>query len=120
MPTGKLLNELPGAASPEAGHILGGPQVVGRLDIVDPVIVKFFKPAADKVMGSADPTAAMAAALAALSGVTSVPKPRSLLAQVLWNKINNPVTKFASSSYLSIHRSGPVALSGSGLTSIAY
>lgn len=59
-----------------------GAQVVGRLDIVEPKIVQFFRPAAEKVMGSADPTAAMAAALAALAGVTTVPKPRSLLAQV--------------------------------------
>ena len=57
-------------------------QVVSRLDIVEPNIVQFFRPAAEKVMGSADPTAAMAAALAALAGVTTVPKPRSLLAQV--------------------------------------
>lgn len=65
---------------------------MGRLDIVDKAIVQFFKPAADKVMGSADPTAAMAAALAALSGVTSIPKPRSLLAQVPLTAISPPLT----------------------------
>jgi hypothetical protein len=45
------------------------PQVVGRLDMVDDTMLSFFQPAAEKVMSSADPTKAMAAALAALSGI---------------------------------------------------
>lgn len=64
-------------------NLSGCAQVVGRLDMVDSGIVQFFRPAAEKVMSSSDPTGAMAAALAALSGVTEVPKPRSLLSQVL-------------------------------------
>lgn len=50
--------------------------------MVDEKMLSFFQPAADKVMSSADPTKAMAAALAALSGIKEIPKPRSLLAQV--------------------------------------
>lgn len=50
--------------------------------MVDSKLLSFFQPAAEKVMSSADPTAAMAAALAALSGIKEIPKPRSLLAQV--------------------------------------
>lgn len=61
---------------------LCAPQVVGRLDMVDPTMLSFFQPAAEKVMSSADPAKAMAAALAALSGIKEIPKPRSLLAQV--------------------------------------
>ena len=57
-------------------------QVVGRLDMVDPTMLSFSQPAAQKVMSSADPAKAMAAALAALSGIKEIPKPRSLLAQV--------------------------------------
>ncbi len=56
--------------------------MVGRLDMVDKAMLSFFQPAAEKVMSSADPTNAMAAALAALSGIKEIPKPRSLLAQV--------------------------------------
>ena len=50
--------------------------------MVDPTMLSFFQPAAEKVMSSADPAKAMAAALAALSGIKEIPKPRSLLAQV--------------------------------------
>lgn len=50
--------------------------------MVDETMLSFFQPAAEKVMSSADPTKAMAAALAALSGIKEIPKPRSLLAQV--------------------------------------
>mmetsp|Transcript_16919 Transcript_16919/g.50518 ORF Transcript_16919/g.50518 Transcript_16919/m.50518 type:complete len:841 (+) Transcript_16919:117-2639(+) len=73
--------EMVGPPAPAEVMSSASKAVVGRLDMVDSGIVQFFRPAAEKVMSSSDPTGAMAAALAALSGVTEVPKPRSLLSQ---------------------------------------
>ena len=47
-----------------------------RLDNVDPGVKEFFAPAAKLVLQSEDPQNAMCAALAALSGLMEVPKPR--------------------------------------------
>ena len=47
-----------------------------RLDNVDPGVKEFFAPAAQLVLESDDPHNAMCAALAALSGLMEVPKPR--------------------------------------------
>lgn len=55
-------------------------QVMRRLDRVDADVKAFFEPAADAVLGSgADARDALAAALAAMSGLLEVPKERSLL-----------------------------------------
>lgn len=55
-------------------------QVMRRLDRVDANVKTFFEPAADAVLGSgADARDALAAALAAMSGLLEVPKERSLL-----------------------------------------
>lgn len=51
-------------------------QVLRRLDNVDPGVKEFFAPAAKLVLESDDPQNAMCAALAALSGLLEVPKPR--------------------------------------------
>ena len=47
-----------------------------RLDNVDAGVKEFFAPAAQLVLESDDPHNAMCAALAALSGLMEVPKPR--------------------------------------------
>ena len=57
-------------------------QVLRRLDKVDPGMRDFFMTAAKTVCEGTDPAAALAAALASLSGISSVPKSRSLLTQV--------------------------------------
>ena len=55
-------------------------QVMRRLDRVDANVKTFFEPAADAVLGSgANARDALAAALAAMSGLLEVPKERSLL-----------------------------------------
>ena len=55
-------------------------QVMRRLDRVDADVKTFFEPAADAVLGSgANARDALAAALAAMSGLLEVPKERSLL-----------------------------------------
>ena len=51
-------------------------QVAKRLDNIDEGVKDFFRPAADAVLANADPHNAMAAALAALSGIMEVPKDR--------------------------------------------
>ena len=51
-------------------------QVMRRLDNIDPQVKSFFQPAAQAVLANADPQSAMSAALAALSGITEVPKER--------------------------------------------
>lgn len=56
-------------------------QVANRLDKVDPAVVKFFEPAAERLLQVQDPHFSLAASLAALSGFTEVPKPRSLITQ---------------------------------------
>jgi ATP-dependent RNA helicase DDX21 len=56
-------------------------QVVRRLDNVDPAMTAWFAPAATTVCEHSDPVQALAAALAAMSGMQGVPKPRSLLTQ---------------------------------------
>lgn len=47
-----------------------------RLDNIDEDVKAFFRPAADAVLANADPHNAMAAALAALSGIMKVPQER--------------------------------------------
>lgn len=56
-------------------------QVATRLDAVDPDVIKFFEPAAERLLQVKDPHHCLAASLAALSGFTEVPKPRSLITQ---------------------------------------
>ncbi|KAK9807696.1 hypothetical protein WJX72_006359 [[Myrmecia] bisecta] len=70
-------------APPSAAEVMNASakQVLHRLDNIDPDVKKFFQPAAELVLASADPQSALAAALAALSGLKEVPKPRSLLTQ---------------------------------------
>ena len=51
-------------------------QVMRRLDNIDPDVKSFFMPAASAVLANADPHNAMAAALAALSGIMEVPTSR--------------------------------------------
>ncbi len=54
-------------------------QVMYRLDGVDDEVRAYFTPVARMVLESTDPQVAMERALAALSGITGVPEPRSLL-----------------------------------------
>lgn len=56
-------------------------QVVQRLQRVEPDVQKFFLPAARLIMQGEQPELRLAAALAALSGRTEVPSPRSLITQ---------------------------------------
>jgi ATP-dependent RNA helicase DDX21 len=53
--------------------------VLTRLDKVEGGVIDFFVPAAEKLLSAGQPTRVLAAALAAMSGFKSVPKPRSLL-----------------------------------------
>lgn len=55
--------------------------VLERMQQVQPEVLKFFEPAATKLMKSGDGAQVLAAALASLSGFAKVPKPRSLLTQ---------------------------------------
>ena len=57
-------------------------QALRRLDNVDPEVKAFFMGAAKTVAEGADPVGALASALGCLSGLTEVPKDRSLLTQV--------------------------------------
>jgi ATP-dependent RNA helicase DDX21 len=54
-------------------------EVMYRLDGVDDEVREYFAPVAKTVLASKDPQAALEAALAALSGIKSIPEPRSLL-----------------------------------------
>lgn len=56
-------------------------QALRRLDNVDPEVKAFFMGAAKTVAEGADPVGALASALGCLSGLTEVPKDRSLLTQ---------------------------------------
>ena len=58
-------------------------QALRRLDNVDPEVKAFFMGAAKTVAEGADPVGALASALGCLSGLTEVPKDRSLLTQVI-------------------------------------
>lgn len=51
-------------------------QVLRRLDNIDDEVKAFFHPAAKLVMAQSDPEDALCRALAALSGLIEVPKPR--------------------------------------------
>lgn len=51
-------------------------QVLRRLDVIDEDVKAFFQPAAQLVMAESDPEDALCRALAALSGLLEVPKPR--------------------------------------------
>eukprot|EP00803_Ostreobium_quekettii_P002508 evm.model.scf_779.5 EVM.evm.TU.scf_779.5 scf_779:35823-41684(-) len=55
--------------------------VLTRMGAVEPEVVKFFGPAAEKLLSSGDAQQVLAAALASMSGFDRVPKPRSLLTQ---------------------------------------
>jgi len=67
--------------SPEEVMRAASMQVAGRLDQVDPEVVKFFEPIAERLLQVQDPHHSLATSLAALSGYTEVPKPRSLITQ---------------------------------------
>ncbi len=54
-------------------------QVMHRLDNVEQEVRSYFAPVAKMVLASRDPQEALEVALAALSGITSIPEPRSLL-----------------------------------------
>lgn len=54
-------------------------QVMYRLDKVDEEVRSYFSPVAKLVLASRDPQEALEVALAALSGINSIPEPRSLL-----------------------------------------
>lgn len=46
---------------------------------MDPGVIDFFVPAAEKLLGAPQPSRVLAAALAALGGFRAPPQPRSLL-----------------------------------------
>jgi ATP-dependent RNA helicase DDX21 len=54
-------------------------QVMYRLDNVEQEVRSYFSPVAKMVLASRDPQEALEVALAALSGITAIPEPRSLL-----------------------------------------
>lgn len=54
-------------------------QVMYRLDNVEQEVRSYFAPVAKMVLASRDPQEALEVALAALSGITAIPEPRSLL-----------------------------------------
>lgn len=54
-------------------------QVMYRLDNVEEEVRSYFSPVAKMVLASRDPQEALEVALAALSGITAIPEPRSLL-----------------------------------------
>lgn len=75
--------EMVGAPEPAQLMQASVKQALRRLDKVDPEVKAFFLPSAAKtVAAGADPIDALAAALGCLSGLTEVPKDRSLLTQV--------------------------------------
>lgn len=61
---------------PAVSHTAGRAQVLRRLDNVDDKVKAFFAPAAKAVLDNSDAHNALAAALAALSGIIEVPKQR--------------------------------------------
>lgn len=69
--------------APEPGQLMQASvkQALRRLDKVDPEVKAFFTSAARTVAAGADPVDALAAALGCLSGLTEVPRDRSLLTQ---------------------------------------
>ncbi|EIE18444.1 DEAD-domain-containing protein [Coccomyxa subellipsoidea C-169] len=67
--------------SPSAVMEASAKQVLRRLDNVDEKVIEFFAPAAKLVLERGDKHDAMCRALAALSGLIEVPKPRSLITQ---------------------------------------
>ena len=72
--------ELISPPGPEQVMAASARQVLRRLDKVDADVQRFFEPAADAVLASgADARDALAAALAAMSGLLEVPQERSLL-----------------------------------------
>lgn len=71
--------EMGSAPGPAEVMTAAAKQVMRRLDGVDDEVREYFRPVAQLLLSSRDPQEAMEAALAALSGITSVPQPRSLL-----------------------------------------
>lgn len=73
--------EIMGPPQPKTVMAASAKQVLRRLDNVDDSLKGFFEPAAKLVMAQSDPQDALSRALAALSGLLEVPKPRSILTQ---------------------------------------
>lgn len=71
--------ELVGAPEPREVLTSAAKSVLGQLDKVEPGVIDFFIPAAEKLLSSDQPSRVLAAALAALGGFRAAPKPRSLL-----------------------------------------
>ena len=67
-----------GPPQPKTVMAASAKQVLRRLDNVDDRLKVFFEPAAKLVMADCDPEDALSRALAALSGLLEVPKPRRL------------------------------------------
>lgn len=65
-----------GPPQPKTVMSASAKQVLRRLDNVDDRLKVFFEPAAKMVMTQSDPEDALCRALAALSGLLEVPKPR--------------------------------------------
>ena len=57
-------------------------QVLRRLDNIDEGVRQFYVPASKLVLESGDPEDALSRALAALSGLVEVPKPRRCMADI--------------------------------------
>lgn len=68
--------EIMGAPQPQAVMSASAKQVLRRLDQIDDKLLTFFQPAAKLVMAQSDPEDALCRALASMSGLTEVPKPR--------------------------------------------
>ena len=68
--------EIMAPPNPKAVMAASAKGVLRRLDNVDPQVKAFFEPAAKLVMAESDPEDALCRALAALSGLLEVPKPR--------------------------------------------
>ena len=68
--------EIMGPPQPKTVMAASAKQVLRRLDNVDDRLKVFFEPAAKLVMAQSDPEDALSRALAALSGLLEVPKPR--------------------------------------------
>ena len=68
--------QIVGPPGPKEVMAASARQVARRLDNIDENVKEFFRPAANAVLANADPHDAMAAALAALSGILEVPKDR--------------------------------------------
>lgn len=65
-----------GPPQPKTVMAASAKQVLRRLDNVDDRLKGFFEPAAKLVMAQSDPEDALCRALAAMSGIIEVPKPR--------------------------------------------